>query len=183
MKPRWILFGMLLFLGCCGAPTAFATDFSVTSPTLASGSFSLDQIFDGFGCTGKNVSPEIDWSGAPDGTKTFALFMHDPDAPTESGWWHWVVFNIPATTTSLPLGAGSKGGKLPAGAIQSITDFGKAGYGGPCPPPGAPHHYKITVFALKDKIPLKSNASAAMVNFNAVQMSLGKAEMVATYGR
>src|SRR5581483_1697559 len=102
----------------------------------------------GFGCAGGNKSPHIAWSGAPAGTKNFAVHCHDPDAPTGSGFWHWVVVNIPASATALPAGAGG-GSTLPAGALQVRTDFGKPGYGGPCPPEGDhPHRYFFTVFAV-----------------------------------
>jgi Raf kinase inhibitor-like YbhB/YbcL family protein len=112
--------------------------------------------------------------------------MYDPDAPTGSGWWHWVMFNIPADVTSLRLGAGaSDGGQIPRGAVQSRTDFGKPGYGGPCPPNGdKPHRYIITVYALKvDKIDADENASGALVGFMLNANRLGKATLTATYGR
>jgi Raf kinase inhibitor-like YbhB/YbcL family protein len=101
------------------------------------------QVFKGFGCDGGNVSPSLAWQNPPAGTKSFALTVYDPDAPTGSGWWHWVMFNIPADVTALPAGAGDPGsGKAPRGAVQARTDFGKPGYGGPCPPQGdRPHRY------------------------------------------
>src|SRR6476620_10493079 len=107
------------------------------------------------GGSGGNVSPALSWSHAPPGTQSFALLMHDPDAPTGSGWWHWVVYNLPASTTSLAAGAGDPTKKLlPPGVVQGRTDFGAPGYGGPCPPQGdKPHRYIFTVFALKtDKV-------------------------------
>src|SRR5712671_3546576 len=126
--------------------------------------------------------------GAPSGTKTFAVTMYDPDAPTGSCWWHWVVFNIPPGTTSLPKGAGDAKKKLmPKGAIQSRTDFGSAGHGGPCPPPGnKPHRYQITVFAVDvDKLPNAKNdaASAALVGFDLNSHALAKATLTGLYGR
>src|SRR3954465_14424129 len=115
------------------------------------------------GAGGQNVSPQLSWSGAPAGTKSFALTLYDPDAPTGSGWWHWVVYDIPATATELPQGAGSGKAPLPAGTVQGKTDFGAAGYGGAGPPPGdKPHRYVFTVYALKvDKLDLPADASPA----------------------
>ena len=122
-----------------------AAGFTLSSPTIKPGSMLTDaQVFKGFGCAGKNISPALTWSGAPSGTKSYAVTVYDPDAPTGSGWWHWVVYNIPASTTELPEGAGGADGKgLPAGAAQGRTDFGAPGFGGACPPAGrqaAPLH-------------------------------------------
>lgn len=171
----------------------------LSSAALAAGTFTLESaevkpnakiaeahVFKGFGCEGGNASPSLAWKNAPGGTKSFVVTMYDPDAPTGSGWWHWVVFNIPADATSLPAGAGDPAsGKLPKGAVQSRTDFGKPGYGGPCPPQGdKPHRYVFTVYALKvDKLDLDDSASAAMVGFMANANKLAKASFTATYGR
>lgn len=165
--------------------SAVAADLSVFSNTVKPGEMmTTEQVFNGFGCTGKNVSPDLSWSGAPEGTKAFAVTMYDPDAPTGSGWWHWLLFNIPAHVTKLTDGAGSKGGKLPKGAIQSQTDFGKPGYGGPCPPAGdKPHRYIIKVIALKDKIPLKKNAPGAMVGFYVNQLKLAEGTIEGKFAR
>ena len=144
------------------------------------------QVANVMGCTGSNVSPALSWSGAPAGTKSFALTVYDPDAPTGSGWWHWVVYNIPASATSLPAGAGDpKKNLLPAGATQGNTDFGVPGYGGPCPPPkDKPHHYHFTLFALDtDKLDVPANATAAYVGFNIHAHTLAKSELTALYGR
>ncbi len=168
---------------------ASAKGMKLTSPQIKNhGKIANEQVFKGFGCTGDNVSPELKWSGAPAKTKSFAVSMYDPDAPTGSGWWHWVVFNIPAGTTSLPKGAGDPGKKLmPQGAIQSRTDFGSDGYGGPCPPKGdKPHRYHITVFAVDvDKLPDAQNdqASAALVGFDLHFHTLAKATLTGRYGR
>jgi Raf kinase inhibitor-like YbhB/YbcL family protein len=178
-----------LGLGLFGASAANAQSMSLTSADLKEGAtLGNEQVFNGFGCTGSNVSPALSWSGAPGGTKSFAVSMYDPDAPTGSGWWHWVVFNIPPGTTSLAKGAGDVKKKLtPKGAIQSRTDFGADGYGGPCPPVGdKPHHYQITVFAVDvDKLPDAKNdaASAALVGFDLHFHTLAKATLTGLYGR
>ena len=166
---------------------AQTAQFRVSSPAFkAGGTLKAEQVFNGFGCTGGNISPELSWGNAPAGTKSFALTMYDPDAPTGSGWWHWVIFNIPANATKLAGGTGDPGKNLaPAGSVQSRTDFGTAGYGGPCPPAGTkPHRYIFTVFALKvDKLDLDANASGAMVGFFLNANALGKASVMGRYGR
>jgi Raf kinase inhibitor-like YbhB/YbcL family protein len=168
-------------------PLAHAAGFTLSSPSIKPGATLTDaQVFSGFGCTGKNVSPALKWSGAPPGTKSFAVTVYDPDAPTGSGWWHWVVYNIPATATELPEGAGAADGKgLPAGSVQGRTDFGAPAFGGACPPEGdKPHRYVFTVYALKtDKIEVPPDGSAAMVGFNIQANKLGAATFTAKYGR
>ena len=144
------------------------------------------QVFKGFGCNGGNVSPSLSWSNAPAGTQSFAVTAYDPDAPTGSGWWHWIIFNIPADVTSLPVGAGNPANhQAPKGTVQSRTDFGKPGYGGPCPPKGdKPHRYIFTVYALKiAKVDADENSSGALVGFMLNANKLGEASITATYGR
>ncbi|MBP1861152.1 YbhB/YbcL family Raf kinase inhibitor-like protein [Rhizobium herbae] len=149
-----------------GANTVSAADFKVTSSDFASGKVEQAQFANGMGCTGKNISPEISWSNAPEGTKSFVVTLYDKDAPTGSGWWHWVVTNIPASATSLPSGAGNGAGQLPKGALMTPTDAGMAGYGGPCPPKGTEHDYTITVKALGiDTLPVPENATPALIGF------------------
>jgi Raf kinase inhibitor-like YbhB/YbcL family protein len=167
------------------APAAKPAGFRVTSPSFK-GTLPMQHVFKGFGCDGGNVSPAVSWTGAPAGTKSFAVTVYDPDAPTGSGWWHWTVFNIPAGVTKLEAGAGNPEGKgLPAGAQQGRTDFGMAAFGGACPPPGdKPHRYILTVFALKaDKIPLDASASGALVGFYLNANALAKTHITAKYGR
>jgi Raf kinase inhibitor-like YbhB/YbcL family protein len=178
-----------LGLGLTGASAAGAQSMTLTSADIKEGAtFANEQVFKGFGCNGGNVSPSLSWNGAPGAAKSFAVTIYDPDAPTGSGWWHWVAFNIPPETTSLPKDAGDVKKKLmPKGAIQSRTDFGTDGYGGPCPPPGdKPHHYQITVFAVDvDKLPDAKNASAsaALVGFDLKSHTLAKATLTGLYGR
>ena len=178
---------VLLLLALLPLTTLAAGKFSVESTEVKPNQKIADaHVFKGFGCEGANVSPSLTWKNAPAGTKSFAVTVYDPDAPTGSGWWHWVVFNIPANVTSLPAGASDPAaGKLPKGAVQSRTDFGKPGYGGPCPPQGdKPHRYIFKVFALKtDKLDLDESASGALVGFMLNANKLGTAEFTATYGR
>jgi len=144
------------------------------------------QVYNGFGCTGDNLSPELYWENPPAGTKSYAITMYDPDAPTGSGFWHWVVFDIPANILELKTGAGNIGkGLMPAGAIQSNTDFGQPGYGGPCPPQGHGfHQYLITIYALKtDKLGLDKTATPAFVGFNLFSNTIAKASLVMYYKR
>jgi len=161
--------------------------FTLVSPDIGQGKdISEAQVFNGFGCKGKNLSPELHWSGAPDGTKSFALMVHDPDAPTGSVFWHWVVYDIPADTDHLPSEAGDpkQPRGLPKGALQGRTDFGTVGYGGPCPPPGKPHHYHFRLFALKvPKLDVPADATAAMIGFNVNANKLAEADLMGTYGR
>ena len=161
--------------------------FHLTSTDVHQGRrIAAAQVFQGMGCTGNNVSPALSWSGAPAGTKSFALTVYDPDAPTGSGWWHWVVYNIPANVTSLASNAGDASKNLlPAGATQGNTDFGTTGYGGPCPPAGdKPHHYIFTIYALNtEKLDIPANATAAYVGFNIHGHQLGKETLTALYSR
>ncbi|HEX2618198.1 MAG TPA: YbhB/YbcL family Raf kinase inhibitor-like protein [Flavobacteriales bacterium] len=159
--------------------------FTLTS-TDVGGQATMKQVFNGFGCTGENLSPQLSWTNAPAGTKSFAITMYDPDAPTGSGFWHWLVFDVPAGTKELPTGAGTSGHTgLPAGAVQSTTDFGAMGYGGPCPPPGhGAHRYIVTVYALKtDKLGLDAKATPALVGFNLYGQTLAKASILFYYER
>src|SRR6476661_6824640 len=140
----------------------------------------------GFGCEGDNQSPHLAWSGAPAGTKSFAVTCFDPDAPTGSGFWHWLVVNIPPSVTELALDAGNpQAPKLPSGTLQTRTDFGAPGYGGPCPPPGDhPHRYLFTVFAVgADKLQVGADTSAAVIGFQLHFNTLAKAAIMGLYKR
>lgn len=182
---KHIALALTLCVGAAGG--AWAADFTIAKADIRDGQrLSEQQVLKGFGCEGGNISPEVTWTGAPTNTKSFAVTLYDPDAPTGSGWWHWVVFNIPAGVTSLARGAGAgDGGLLPQGALQSRTDFGSAGFGGACPPPGhGPHRYQLTVHALDtDKLDLDANAPAAMVGYFLGQHGLGKASVTGVYAR
>src|SRR6185295_7124777 len=136
--------------------TARAADFELTSQALAQGaSIRAENYWNNFGCSGGNVMPDLAWRNAPAGTKSFAVTLYDKDAPTGSGFWHWVVYNIPASIGALA--GGVNGGVLPADAIEGNTDLGKPGFFGPCPPVGRTHHYQFSVHALKvDKLPVEA---------------------------
>lgn len=182
------LFGLCLTASLALAGNAFAESFTITSDDIKSGATIADeQVFNGFGCAGKNISPALKWSGAPKGTKSFALLVHDPDAPTGgAGWWHWVVANIPANTTELPKGAGKPDGAgLPPGAQQISTDFGGPGWGGPCPPVGdKAHHYNFSLHALKvEKLEIPSGATASLAGFMINANSIASAKLTGKYGR
>jgi len=174
-------------LATCTQSGAMGAAFSIESPTIKpGGALSGAQVFNGMGCTGNNISPALQWKDAPSGTRSFAVTLYDPDAPTGSGWWHWVVYNIPAAVTALPEHAGDASGQLlPAGAVQARTDFGTPGFGGACPPPGdKPHRYILTVYALKtEKIDVPADSSPAMVGFMLHANELAKASITAHYGR
>ena len=168
-----------------GKSASASGHFRVTAPDLtAKGRITTEHVFNGMGCTGQNVSPALNWTGAPAGTKSFAVTAYDPDAPTGSGWWHWVMYNIPADATGLTAGAGN-GRNAPRGSQQGNTDFGNKGYGGPCPPTGdKPHHYHFTVYALKvDKLDVPGNATAAMVGFYIHANRLASAQVTGLYAR
>jgi len=165
-----------------GAGTAYAAPFSLTSTDIKAGA-AIPQKNAGniMGCTGEGKSPALEWKNPPKDTKSFALMVHDPDAPTGgSGFWHWIVYNIPADATSIP-----GGGPLPKGAVEGNTDMGKPGYIGPCPPPGTKHHYNFMLYPLKvEKLEIPPGATAAFVGFNANMNSIGKpAKLTATYQR
>lgn len=159
--------------------------FQLTSKNLKDGGTLPEaQVYNGFGYSGGNVSPHLAWEGAPAGTKSFVLTMYDPDAPTGSGWWHWVIINLPASVKELSEGSGSGKGALPKGALQTRTDFGAPGYGGAAPPPGSKHRYVFTIHALKiEHLDLDENASAALVGFMTNMNSLGKATLTVTFGK
>jgi Raf kinase inhibitor-like YbhB/YbcL family protein len=164
--------------------------FKVSSNSFKDGDYLADDHIlsadFGFECKGGNKSPHLAWSGAPAGTKSFAVTCYDPDAPTGSGFWHWLVVNIPPNVSELALDAGNpKAPKLPNGALQTRTDFGMPGYGGPCPPQGDhPHRYLFSVFAVNtDKLPVQADTSAAVVGFNLHFTTLAKAAIMGLYKR
>lgn len=182
MKKSTLILALLLVT----SSTVFSQKtFTLFSKDLG-GQATKTQEFNGFGCTGINKSPQLSWENAPVGTKSFAVTMYDPDAPTGSGWWHWIVFDIPQSANELVSGAGNTDLNLtPEGVIQSITDYGINGYGGPCPPEDhGLHEYIVTVYALKtDKLGLNKNTNPAVVGYYLWNNTLAKASIVAYYQR
>lgn len=164
-----------------------AESLRMTSPQIREGSpIPNEQVFNMYGCHGDNLSPALQWQNPPQGTRSFAVTVYDLDVPTGGDWWHWVIFNIPADVAGLVKGAGDPSARLaPPGAIQLRNDFGKPGYGGPCPPAGdKPHRYEFTVYALKlDKLPLDEKSPATTVSYYLRQNMLAKAVLTATYRR
>lgn len=178
MKNKLLCAGMAA--GILTASPVVAGGMTLTSPDLTdNGVMKMEQVFNGFGCTGGNISPALSWSGAPADTKYFAMTVYDPDAPTGSGWWHWIVVNIPASVSAIP-----HGGPVPNDATEVMNDFDQTGYGGACPPTGnAPHRYQFTVYALKDKVPVQPSTSGAMAGYYIQSLKLDEARITVTYGR
>ena len=175
MKYIWLL--------ALGLSLGMAESFTLESKDLR-GQLSKVQEFNGFGCSGQNVSPELHWTHAPKGTKSFALTVYDPDAPTGSGWWHWLVVNIPVATKSISTDASAKH-TLPKGAVETMTDYGSAAFGGACPPKGdKAHRYVFTVHALDvEKLDLTAKSDSALVGYMINAHSIQKASILSYYQR
>lgn len=166
------------------APLPQLPAFTVTSEDVTDGQpFGNDQVSGVFGAGGKDISPQLSWSGFPAQTKSFAVTVFDPDAPTASGFWHWALADIPASITTLGRGTGSEGGVLPAGVVQLRNDGGFAGYVGAAPPGGHGYHrYFITVHAVDvESLGLDENATPAFLGFNLFSHAIARAQITATY--
>jgi hypothetical protein len=177
MKLAWLSLLALIAVGGAAA----ASEFRLTSPDVADGapiaSPSVNRA-----CNGANLSPALTWSGAPAGTRSFAVTVHDPDAPKSGGWWHWLAFDIPPSTPGLARGAA--GGGLPAGARQGPNDYGDATYDGPCPPAGPPHRYAITLWALDvDRLAGIASVPPQQLAAQIRAHALGSATLTGTYRR
>jgi Raf kinase inhibitor-like YbhB/YbcL family protein len=191
-----------VILGGCGGNNAQAQApvFTLSSPDLAGGTFAPKFVLNGFGCSGQNISPALEWSNVPNGTKSLALQVFDPDAPSGSGFWHWAVYDIPPTVTGLAQGAGNDATRLPTGAFGGTTDFldtgltgGNGNYGGPCPPQGdPPHRYIFTLYATAaDKLEIAGGVPKTgtaglygfVLNKGIDTALLGKASFTAIFGR
>ena len=187
MKKCHAMIGVTAFLAAAACGTAFAADFQLTSSDIGPDKpLAQDFVFSGFGCTGGNQSPAIRWSGAPQGTKSYAVALFDPDAMQGRGFWHWLMVNIPAGTTSLSRDAGKNdGSKLPSGAAQIKNGFRAVGYSGSCPPPAdEPHGYVMTVYALKvAALQVPADATSPLMLAAIEANSLGKATLIYHFGR
>jgi len=174
MKISFSIFMMMFFV------SAFGLEVSVSG--TKNSYFTNKHVYNGFGCTGENSIPEIKWSGVPKETESMGLTIYDPDAPTGSGWWHWLVSDIPTTFLSLRTKNLKK--ILKKGAVESMTSYGKPGYGGPCPPKGdTPHRYVVTVYALKKKIKIKPETTPAIVGFMLNKNAIATATTTLLFGR
>lgn len=157
------------------APVPALPAFTVASPTLPQGgAIPQRHWFNGFGCNGENIRPALAWSGAPAGTKSYAITVFDNDAPTGAGFWHWVAYNIPASAKGVGEGAAA----LPAGAVQGNNDLGQGAWFGSCPSDGKPHRYTYAVYAMGiDILDLPPGATAAFASFNILGNAIGRASI------
>lgn len=183
---RWHrLLAVLAVVVTMGAGAAQG-EFTLSSSSLENGTFAPAQALNKFTCTGGDLSPALSWTGAPAATQSFAVTLFDPDARKGQGFWHWTMYDIPATATSLPENAGAPAsGLAPAGSVQGPTSFGAPGYGGPCPPQGdAPHHYQLTVYALDvASLDVPADATPAAVGQIMRAHALATAVLTVPYGR
>jgi Raf kinase inhibitor-like YbhB/YbcL family protein len=171
------LAGTLLF---AGASVSIAEEKPMTL-TITSTAFAPEGAIPSlYTCEGKDISPPLAWNGAPAGTKSFALIVDDPDAPGGT-WVHWVIYNIPPNTTTLPEGVAKS--DTVAGGKQGVNDFGRVGYNGPMPPRGSKHRYFFKLYALKSELDLKPRATKSQLEAAMKSQILAQAELVGTYER
>ena len=167
--------------------SVFAGSLTLSSQDISEAKFmSKAHEFNGFGCSGGDKSPHLQWSGIPKGTKSFAITAYDPDAPTGSGWWHWQIVNIPMSVRELATDAGNtKNMTVPKGSMQIQNDYGTRGFGGACPPKGhGVHHYRFTVHALSiEKLELPEDASGALAGYMINAHTIESSSIEALYKR
>ncbi|GLU34117.1 YbhB/YbcL family Raf kinase inhibitor-like protein [Trinickia caryophylli] len=170
--------------GLAASPASSQAQFRLTSKDLSPDKpVQSAQVYDKEGCRGQNRSPQLQWSGAPAATKSFAVTVYDLDAPGR-GWWHWVVASIPKNVTSLPENASASGYLKSIHAMEARNDYDAPGYGGPCPPSGKPHRYVVTVYALgTNDLRLAPGRPALMFDHEINTTALAKASITVTYGR
>lgn len=172
---KWFIFNFCFLM----AAQVYASQLKVHN--LKNSFLNKSNELQGGGCDGKNEIPKITWDQSPDETEYVALTVHDPDAPREGGWWHWLILNIPARFHEIS--ETNLREVLAEGAIQTITSFGKPGWGGPCPPKGETHHYNFTLYFLKDKIKISESATPGMVAHELKEKSIGSTEAASFYKR
>jgi len=180
LMKNFLLAGLMAL---CFVPAAWSFELS-SSDVVQGQRLSRAQVYRGYGCNGGNLSPALSWKDIPAGTRSFAVTVFDPDAPTGKGWWHWLIFDIPVTVDSLPAGVGVNA-PLPTGARQGRNDFGEHAYGGACPPVGnGSHRYVFTVYALKvGRLDVGTDASPEQIDAAVHEHSLGSAKITALYSR
>lgn len=173
----------LLLLTLLAFSITYAGNFTLTSSDLQ-GQLTTQQEFNGFGCSGKNISPDLKWSDAPKGTKSFAILMYDKDAPTGSGWWHWMAFNIPASTTSISSNA-SNSKLLPKGMVEGTNDYGLVGFGGACPPKGhGVHTYVVSIHALDvEHLDIDATTNQSVIGYMINSHTIQKSSLISYYER
>lgn len=177
-KKTWTVLTAAIMAGSTFACHAFELHSNLTDGQ----SVPTDYYQDNFGCTGQSTSPLLEWKNPPAGTKSFAITFFDKSAPTQSGFWHYLAYDIPPTVTKFEIGD-LTAAKLPPGMKEGNTDLGKPGYFGPCPPVGRKHTYVYTIYALKtEKLDVPSNATAALVSFHIWLNTLGEASFEVTAG-
>ena len=185
--PRLPLAAAALTLAAAALAPLPAAAFGLSSPDVKPGSMlAEDFVYNGQGCSGQNRSPALQWGEAPAGAQSYAVTVHDPDAPGGAGWWHWVVVNIPASATGIVAGAGTANSSaLPAGATQARNDFGTPAWGGACPPAGdKPHRYVFTVYALKaPKLEIPASATGAQADALIKANQMGMSSFTVLYSR
>jgi len=175
------LTAIISILGVFFMQNSTAQGFTITSNTFANGQTMPNSLVHShFGCTGENKSPHLKWQGAPKDTKSFALIVHDPDAPRPTGWYHWIVLNIPANVTEL-----KEGQQINHPMLQAKNDFGSVTYGGACPPKGhGVHRYNFTIYALESAALLPTPGSTPdSIERQVKRHALASATITANYGR
>jgi hypothetical protein len=180
MKNKKLL--SIIFFSTIFVTSSANAKISISSKDMKEGKMlNIEQVYNGFGCQGKNISPQISIKNIPAKAKSLAITLYDADAPTGSGWWHWVVYNIPVTKTEIA--AGDK--KIADGVMFGKNDFGTKEFGGVCPPVGhGKHKYNLTVYALStEKLDLPKDASAALIGFNINANVVEKASVISVYER
>ena len=176
------VFILSLFIAIATTQNSFALrDMRITSDDIDNGkNISEEFVYSGFGCKGKNLSPSLEFVNVPSDAKSLALTVYDPDAPTGSGWWHWVVYDIDPNTTKVERGSS----KIGANSVVARNDFGEYKYGGPCPPKGSNHRYIFTLYALSvEKLPVPRDASAALIGYNLNANAIKKISIIPRYNR